>query len=68
MNRRDSIRFGVLFAFGLALGKMDTLKASDGLLTCDLNQWRTIRFTYKGKTINVPVADVMRALESGLTP
>lgn len=62
MTRRCAIRHGVLLAFGMALGKMDALKASGGLLTVDLDQWGTIVFKHKGKTINVAVAEVFKAM------
>jgi hypothetical protein len=62
MNRRTATKQAVLFAIGCALGKMDTLKAEGGQLTCDLNQWSHVVFTFKGKTIRVPVAEVFAAL------
>ena len=52
----------MLFAVAMALGKMDLLKAQDGHLTVPLDQWRTVSFTLKGKTIRVPVTEVFAAL------
>jgi hypothetical protein len=49
-------------AVGMALGKMDTLKASNGELTVPLDQWHHITFKLKGKTIVVPVQEVFDAL------
>ncbi len=63
MTRRQSVRFGTLFAMGLALGKLDALKAAGGQLTCDLNQWQTVVFKYRGRTVTVPVSEVFKCLE-----
>lgn len=62
MTRRKAIQNGVLMAFGMALGKMDTLKASSGQLTVPLDQWGSLVFTYRGKTVTVSVAEVFRAM------
>lgn len=62
MTRRLAVRNGVLLAFGMALGKLDTLKAQGGQLTCDLDQWSTIVFTHRGKRVTVPVAEVFKAM------
>jgi hypothetical protein len=61
-----SIRYGVLFAMAMALGKMDTLKASGGQLTCPLDQWDHVTFTYRGKTVTMTVAEVFAALQGGI--
>jgi hypothetical protein len=50
---------------GMALGKLDALKAQGGQLTCDLNQWRAIVFKYRGKTVVVPMSQVFEALAGG---
>lgn len=62
MTRRQSIRQATLFAIGMALGKMDALKAEGGQLTVDLNQWGSVVFKHKGKTVTVPVAEIFAAL------
>lgn len=64
MNRRTMIRTGTLFAIGMALGKMDSLSAAGGQLTCDLSQWSHVVFKYKGKTVTVPVSEVFAAVSS----
>lgn len=64
-SRRSVIRRGMLFAIAMALGKMDTLKASGGQLTCPLDQWDHVCFTYKGKTISIPVAEIFQSLVDG---
>lgn len=64
LSRRSAIRDAVLLAFGMAIGKFDTLRAENGLLTCDLNQFATIVFTYRGKTVRVPISQVFEALAS----
>lgn len=66
MNRRETIRYGVLFAMAMALGKMDALKASEGQLLCDLSQWGSIVFKLHGKQIRVPVEEVFAALQEGV--
>lgn len=68
MNRRKAIRHGVLFAIGCALGKLDTLKASGGQLTCDLGQWSHVVFILGNRKITVPVAEVFAALAEGRPP
>jgi hypothetical protein len=62
MTRRMAVRQAALLAFGMALGKMDALKAEGGLLTVDLDQWGHIQFKHKGKTISVPVSEIFAAL------
>lgn len=67
MTRRDSIRSGILFAIALALGKMDVLKAAPGgQLTCPLDQWDHVTFTYRGKSITITVAEIFGALSNGV--
>lgn len=65
MKRRTALRQAMLFSIGMALGKLDALKASGGQLTVDLNQWATVVFKHKGKTIVVPVAEIFDALQNG---
>jgi hypothetical protein len=62
MTRRGVVKMATLLAMGMALGKMDSLKAQGGELTVDLNQWGVIVFKHKGKTIRVPVAEVFASL------
>lgn len=62
---KATTRRAFLFAIGMALGKLDALKAEGGQLTCDLNQWSHVVFKHKGKTITIPVADVFAALQGG---
>jgi len=79
MTRRQAVKRATMLAFGMALGKLDALKAEQipnrprqdtegtngrGQLTCDLNQWATIVFKHKGKTITVPVSEVFASLAS----
>lgn len=63
MTRRRAVKHAVLLAFGMALGKMDVLKAAGGQLTCDLDQWGTIVFKYRGQSVSVPVGEVFAALK-----
>lgn len=64
-SRRKALRSLVLLSFGMALGKLDVLKAKGGELTCDLGQWERIVFTLGGKRIAVTVHDVFNALAEG---
>ena len=66
MNRRSSIRLAMLTGVGMALGKLDALKAEGGLLTVDLGQWDRVVFSLHGKAISVPVAEVFKALAEGV--
>lgn len=68
MNRRKAIRQAVLMGIGMALGKMDALKAAGGQLTVPLDQWQAIVFELKGKRITVPVAEVFAALAPAAQP
>lgn len=61
-GRRAAIRRAVLLAVGIALGKLDALKAEGGQLTVDLNQWAYVVFKYRGKTVNVPVSEIFSAV------
>lgn len=65
MNRRSAVRQATLLVFGMALGKMDVLKASAGQLTVDLDQWGCVVFKHHGKTISVPVSEIFDALAAG---
>lgn len=62
-SRREALKKGTLLAIGMALGKMDTLKAQGGQLTCDLNQWSHVVFKYKKETVYVPVSEIFEALK-----
>lgn len=66
MTRRKAIRHAVLLAFGMVLGKFDSLSAqvrgSKAPLTVDLDQWNSILFKHKGKTVTVTVAEIFAAL------
>lgn len=69
-RRRQVIRKAVLMAIGMALGKMDAVKATagpGGTLTVPLDQWGQVVFTLKGKRIVVPVEEVFDALAEGRT-
>jgi hypothetical protein len=65
-TRRQALRRATLLMFGMALGKLDVIKASTpercGCLTINLDQWGEIVFTLHGRRISVPVADVFAAL------
>ncbi len=63
MKRRIALRHAALLAFGMALGKLDVLKASSGQLTVPLDQWGSIVFERHGKRITVSVDEVFRALQ-----
>lgn len=65
MTRRQSIRHGMLFAIAMALGKMDTLKASGGQLICNLDQWDHVIFTYKNKRVSISVDEIFASLNNG---
>ena len=72
MRRRDAIRTATLLAFGMVMGKFDSLKAgeiskkpsniSGAALTVDLNQWREVVFRHNGKTIAVSVSEIFKSL------
>ena len=76
LTRRQSLKRATLFAFAMALGKLDALKAvdmaeseegragSNGELTADLNQWAAVVFKYRGKTVRVPMVEVFASLET----
>ncbi len=64
MTRRQAIRMGLLFSIGMALGKLDVLKAESGQLTVPLDQWRNVVFTYRGKKIVISVEEIFRTLQS----
>lgn len=69
-NRRTVLRQATLMAIGMAMGKLDVVKASNekgGTLTVPLDQWGQIVFTLKGKKIVVPVEEVFDALANGGT-
>jgi hypothetical protein len=63
MKRRHALKNATLLAFGMALGKLDALKASNGQLTVPLDQWGSIVFEHKGKKITVRVDEIFRALQ-----
>lgn len=65
VTRRESVRRAVLLVFGMALGKMDVLKAAGGQLTVDLDQWGVVVFKHRGRTVQVPVAEIFEALQEG---
>ncbi len=67
MTRRASIRFAMFTAIGMVIGKYNSVEAKEGtgLLTCNLDLFRTIRFTHKGKTINIPVEEIFAAISAG---
>ncbi len=49
--------------FGMALGKLDVLKAAGGQLTVDLDQWSAVVFRHRGRTIQIPIAEIFEALK-----
>ena len=62
-SRRKALRTLILLTFGMALGKMDVLKAKGGELTVDLGQWERIIFNLHGHQIAVTVQDVFNVLK-----
>lgn len=62
MNRRESIRNATLLGIGMALGKLDALKAEGGQLTVDLGQWEHVVFKLGHGVVKVPVKDIFDAL------
>lgn len=65
MERRDVLRTAILTAFGIAGQRYDALAQGTtpgGSLTCALDQWQAFVFTYKGKKVSVPMAEVFAAL------
>lgn len=62
LGRRDAVKASILLAFGMALGKLDALKADGGLLTVDLNQWSRIRFKLGKEQIDISVREAFEAL------
>jgi hypothetical protein len=62
MTRRSAVRQATLLVFGMCLGKMDVIKAANGQLTVDLDQWGTVVFKHHGKTIAVPVSEIFASL------
>lgn len=67
MTRRQSVRFAMFAAIGMVIGKYNSVEAkeSTGLLTCNLDLFRTVRFTHAGKAINIPVSEIFAAIASG---
>lgn len=66
MNRRESIRRAMLLAIGTSMaGHTTQAHANPAMLTVDLNQWSTVVFKLKGKTVYVPVAEIFAALQEG---
>ena len=65
MRRRPALRRALLLAFGMALGKLDVLKAQHGELRVPLDQWEHIIFEHRGKRVVVSVAGVFDALREG---
>lgn len=63
VTRRQAVARSFLFAIGMALGKLDALKASGGQLTVDLDQWSHVVFRHNGKLLAVSTSDVFKALE-----
>jgi hypothetical protein len=53
----------MLLSTGMALGKMDILKAEGGELTVPLDQWQRVVFLHHGKRIAVSVSEIFKALE-----
>jgi len=66
MRRRTAIKQATLLAFGMALGKLDSLKAQGGVLTVDLGQWRHVAFSLHGKKIEIRTEDIFKSLEEAL--
>jgi hypothetical protein len=62
MNRRSSIRLAMLTGVGMALGKLDALKAQGGQLLVDLAQWDHVVFTLGKRKVIVSVEEVFNAL------
>ena len=48
MTRQGALRRLALLTFGLALGKLDALKAQGGQLIVNLDQWQEVIFKHKG--------------------
>jgi hypothetical protein len=63
LKRRLAIKHAGMLAFGMCLGKMDSLKAAGGQLTVNLDQWSHVTFSHKGKTVVVSVAEIFEALQ-----
>lgn len=66
MERRDVLRVAILTAFGAASTKYDALAqsaTSSGAMSCALDQWKWLVFTYKGKQVTVPMSEAFLALE-----
>lgn len=68
MERRDVLRTAILTVFAIAGQKYDALAQGTtpgGSLTCALDQWQAFVFTFKGKKVVVPMAEVFAALSEG---
>ena len=65
-KRRHAIRSMVLLSMGMALGKLDVLKASGGELRVPLDEWQSIVFERKGKRLVVSVDEVFKAMAPAL--
>lgn len=61
-SRRKALRTLILLTFGMALGKLDVLKAKGGELSVDLSQWERVIFKLGGHQIAVTVQEVFDAL------
>lgn len=64
MTRRHQLRTMFLFSIGMALGKLDALKADGGELTVPLDQWQRVVFKYRGKKVVIPVSEIFTILSS----
>lgn len=69
-------RRAVLFTFGAVMGKFNILSAaqraktpttgpSHAQLTIDLDQWGSMVFKHRGKSVTIPVSEVFDALVAG---
>lgn len=66
MNRRDVIRVSTLLAFGLASEKYDALAQGttpSGALTCNIDRWKWLVFTYNGRQVTIPMSEVFASLD-----
>ncbi len=62
MTRRDSIRSVVFTAVGILIGRFESVQAAPGTLVIDLDQWQTITFKHRGKTLAVSMSEAFEAL------
>jgi hypothetical protein len=64
VERREVIRNAMVFAIAMVMGKFDAVKAAGpAQLRVPLDQWKTVRFEFKGQHINIEAGEIFKALQ-----